>query len=64
MEKPYKPQTFLSFAEVISHLERLVAQGLYKEDSPEMREIGRIVSAIFYFLCTLTTINGEELFTT
>jgi hypothetical protein len=26
--------------------------------------VGRIVSSIFYFLCTLTSINEEDLFTT
>lgn len=64
MEKPYKPQTFISFVDIVSYLERLTTIRLYKEDSPEMKEIARIVSSIFYFLCTLTTINGEDLFTT
>lgn len=37
---------------------------MYGEDSPEIKEVKKIVSSIFYFLCALTTINEEELFTT
>jgi hypothetical protein len=64
MEKPYKPQTFINFAEVITSMERIIQGRTYLEDSLELREVRKIISSIFYFLCTLTTINEEDLFTT
>jgi hypothetical protein len=64
MEKPYKPQTFINFAEVITSMERIIQGRTYLEDNLELREVRKIISSIFYFLCTLTTINEEDLFTT
>lgn len=42
----------------------MFAESFFEEKSHESSEITQIICSIFYFLGNLTTIDGEDLFTT
>jgi hypothetical protein len=64
LEKPYKPQTFLNFADTITFLETEYSKNVFAPNSRQTSEIHQIVCSIFFFLGNLTSIDGEDLFST